>query len=75
MNDYFKLYLGAKMEEENLVFYITKEDIQEEAMRRIGREISEEEFHLVKKGLEGGLLTGIHIVYGAIFEEISRKDV
>ncbi|MCF8242044.1 MAG: hypothetical protein K9J16_11710 [Melioribacteraceae bacterium] len=60
------------MGKENLVFYITKEDIQYEAMRRIGREISEKEFHLVKKGLEGGLLTGIDIVYGAIFEEIGK---
>lgn len=63
------------MEVENLVFYITKEDIQEEAMRRIGREVSEDEFHLVKKGLEGGLLTGIHIVYYTIFAEMIEGNI
>ena len=40
---------------EDLMFYITVEAIQEDATRRIGRELTECELHSVRNGLEWGL--------------------
>jgi len=53
-----------------IIFAITKEDLQFEVKERIGRELTEEEIHIAKKGLESGLLTDIGTVYKAIFQEM-----
>lgn len=53
-----------------IIFAITKEDLQFEAKERIGRELTEEEIHIAKKGLENGLLPDIGTVYQAIFQEM-----
>lgn len=53
-------------------FEISLEDLQFEARERIGRELSEEEILLAKKGLENGLLTSIDAVYRTIFSEMTK---
>ena len=52
------------------VFAISVKDLQYEAKEKLGRELTDEEIEIAKKGLECGLLTGIDSVYGAIFEEM-----
>lgn len=64
-----------KMDKSNLVFSISLKDIQEEAKRRIGREVEEDEIYIVKKGLESGLLTSIDIVYHTIFTEMIEENI
>ena len=59
--------------EDNLLFSISKEDIQFEALEKIGRTLTGEELEIAKKGLEWGLLTDIDSVYSAIFEEMIKK--
>jgi len=56
--------------ENNILFAITVEDIQEYAVVKIGRELSEEELRIAKKGLEWGLLTNIDAVYNCIVTEM-----
>ena len=56
--------------EKNLLFSITIDDLQEEAMERTGRKLTEEEIEIAKDGLEWGLLTGIDSVYDTIFNEM-----
>ena len=51
-----------------VVFVITLADLQFEAKEKLGRELTEEEIEVAKKGLSWGLLTGIDSVYGVIFE-------
>jgi len=51
-----------------LIFYITKEEVQEEAFQRINRILTEEELSIVKKCLEWGLLTDIDTVYTAAID-------
>ena len=58
---------------DDLVFYISKEDIQENALDKIGREITEDEIDTAKKGFEWGLLTDIDTVYNSIFEDMIGK--
>ena len=53
-----------------ILFKITKEDLQEEAQEKIGRELNNDEIHIAKKGLESGLLTNIEIIYQTIFHEM-----
>jgi hypothetical protein len=59
---------------EKLIFYITKETMQYEAMQKIGRHLTKEELDIAKDGLDWGLMTGIDIVYDTIlFEMIKEK--
>lgn len=59
-----------KEKSQEYVFAISLEDLQYEAKEKIGRELTEEEVEIAKKGLQYGLLTGIHIVYNTIFYEM-----
>ncbi|HBE44517.1 MAG TPA: hypothetical protein DDW17_03445 [Deltaproteobacteria bacterium] len=61
------------MNKEEAIFLITLEDIQNEAMEKIGRTLTEEEVEVARKGLEFGLLTGIDTVYQTIFSEMIGK--
>ncbi|VVB90048.1 Uncharacterised protein [uncultured archaeon] len=59
---------------EELLFYISKETMQYEAMRAIGRYLTEEELDMAKDGLEWGLTFDIETVYNTIlFEMIKDK--
>ncbi len=58
---------------EDVLFYITKETIQYEAMRKIGRYLTEEELDIAKDGLEWGLMTGIDTVYNTILFEMIKR--
>ncbi len=56
-----------------IVFAITKEDLQYEAKEKIGRELTDEEILIAKKGLEWAIGESIGIVYNTIFSEIIEK--
>lgn len=56
-----------------ILFSITANEIQNDAIGRIGRELTEEELRVVKKGLEWGLLNRIDIIYNAIYDEIKES--
>lgn len=52
----------------------TVEDLQLEAIERIGRKLNDEEIRIAKKGLESGLLTSIDVVYSTIFNEMIKYE-
>jgi len=54
---------------EDLLFYITKETMQQEAMDKIGRYLTDDELYIAKKGLESGLMTDIDTVFNTILFE------
>jgi len=56
--------------ENDIIFSITIEDIQKEAVEKINRNLSEEEIEIAKNGLEWGLLTDIETIYNTIFREM-----
>jgi hypothetical protein len=59
---------------EEVLFYISKETMQYEAMQTIGRHLTEEELDIAKDGLEWGLTFDIETVYNTIlFEMIKEK--
>jgi hypothetical protein len=65
-------FKGMQMEKkkDQIIFSIAVEDLQYEAKEKIGRELTEEEIQIAKKGLEFGLLTDIDTVYKTIFSEM-----
>jgi hypothetical protein len=62
------------MTENGIVFQITKEDVQNEAIERIGRKLTENEIDIAKKGIEWGLgdIT-LMITYDTIFNEMIKE--
>ena len=58
---------------ENLVYYLTKKDIQFEAKKRIGRELEDEEFKIIRKLLDNGISINLDIIYNTIFTEEIKK--
>jgi hypothetical protein len=60
---------------ENILFLITKNEIQEEAYRRTGRYLSEMEMNSFQKMLEWGLLNGIDTIFNAAFEEVVENRI
>lgn len=60
----------------SIVFSITVDDLQEEAMRYIKRKLTDEEIYTAKKCIEWGLCSGINIVYkSAIDEAVNRAKI
>ena len=60
---------------DDILFYISKETLQYEAMEKIGRSLTEEELDIAIKGLEWGLTFDIETVYNTIlFEMIKDKS-
>ncbi|MDO8725221.1 MAG: hypothetical protein Q7J35_04040 [Candidatus Methanoperedens sp.] len=58
------------IDKEELLFYIDKETMQDEAMRTLGRSLTEEELDIAKDGLEWGLTFDIETVYRTILLEM-----
>ncbi len=58
---------------DELLFYISKETMQYEAMQKIGRYLTAEELDIAKDGLEWGLMTDIDTVYNAILFEMIKR--
>ena len=54
---------------DDILFYISKETLQYEAMEKIGRSLTEEELDIAKDGLEWGLMFDIETVYNTILFE------
>lgn len=62
------------IDKEELLFYIDRETMQYEAMRTIGRYLTEEELEIAKEGLEWGLTFDIDTVYNTILFEMIQNN-
>jgi allophanate hydrolase subunit 2 len=57
----------------DVVFLISKADLQHEAQKKIGRKLNFEEIEIARKGLQFGLLTDIETIYRTIFFEMINQ--
>ncbi len=62
------------IDKDEILFYISKETMQYEALEKIGRYLTEEELDIAKEGLEWGLMTDIDSVYNTIIFEMLQKE-
>jgi len=62
------------IDKDEILFYISKETIQYEALEKIGRYLTEDELEIAKEGLEWGLMTDIDSVYNTILFEMLQKE-
>jgi len=61
---------------DNTIFQITEEDVQNEAMDRLGRTLTDDEMYYAKKGIEWGLGdTTLILTYDTIFNEMINRSV
>jgi hypothetical protein len=56
------------------IYSITKDDLQIEAKRILGRELNEYEILQAKKHLEFGIGESIWIIYSTIFNEVIKNN-
>jgi hypothetical protein len=56
-------------EQDNIIFSITIEELQDEAIRLIGRKLTDEELYAATKGIEAGLSFDIETVLQTAIEE------
>ncbi len=62
--------------QENLqvIYPITVEDLQDDAVRRIGRKLNDDELHTAKKCVEWGLSSIVDITLKSAIEEAVDKN-
>lgn len=65
--------METNIRKNDLLFYITIDDVQHGALKKLGRKLTKEELEIAKKRLESGLLTGIDAIYKTIFEIIEEN--
>ncbi|MCX9085471.1 MAG: hypothetical protein OIN87_11825 [Candidatus Methanoperedens sp.] len=62
------------IDKDDILFYISKETLQCEAMEKIGRYLTQEELDVARKGLEWGLTFDIETVYNTIIFEMIQNN-
>ncbi len=55
--------------DEKIIFSVTVGELQQEAIRRIGRSLTEGELYKASKGMESGLSFDIETVFKTVIEE------
>ncbi|MFN0159564.1 MAG: hypothetical protein ACKVRP_15990 [Bacteroidota bacterium] len=58
------------IEEDEVMFSITKSFVQAVAQEKLGRELSADELETVKNGLDSGLFFDLETVLDSAFEEL-----
>lgn len=61
------------IDKDEILFYISKETMQYEALDKIGRYLTEDELEIAKEGLEWDIMTDIDSVYNTIIFEMIQK--
>jgi len=62
-----------QIEKDEILYMITKKDLQHEAQLFIGRELNEDEYLKAKKLLEWGIGENLVFTYSNIFSEIKNE--
>jgi len=63
-----------KKQDNEIIFSVTIKDLQNEAINRIGRKLTEYELHTAKKGIESGLSFDIETVFQTAIDESIEED-
>lgn len=58
-----------------VIFSVTEEDLQKEAVTRIGRQLTDDEFHVASKGMDWGLSFDIETVFASAIDEAVEQTL
>ena len=56
-------------ENDKILFSVTAEELQNEAVNRIGRKLTDEELYTAQKGIESGLSFGIETIFKTAIDD------
>jgi hypothetical protein len=65
-----RIIMNKTVEKNEILLAITENDVQNAAIEKLDRKLTDEEIQIAKKGLHFGLLTDIDTVYKTIFTEM-----
>lgn len=68
------LYKDDFVKKSDLLFYITKEDLQHEVMNKLNRKINDIEMNKGKDMLEWGIGESINFIYNEIINSLENKE-
>ncbi len=67
--------MNKNQNDNKIVFSITIEDLQQEALRRIGRKLNDKELYTAIKGVESGLSFDMETVLKTAIEEAAIQSL
>lgn len=56
-------------QKDEILFSVTVEELQNEAVSRIGRKLTDEELYTAQKGIESGLSFGMETIFRAAIDD------
>jgi len=65
--------MNNNQNDNKIIFSITVEELQNEAINRIGRKLTDDELYTASKGIESGLSFDIETVFQTAVEEAVEK--
>jgi hypothetical protein len=60
--------------ENEMVYAISIDEIQNESLIRLGRRLNSMEIDILKDGLEWGIGESLNIIYGSIFKTVEENE-
>lgn len=58
---------------DKIIFSVSEDDLQQEAIRLVGRKLNEDELYIAVKGIDWGLSFDIETVFRAAIDEAIQK--
>lgn len=66
--------MNNEIQNKEIIFSVTTDELQNEAVNRVGRELTDDELYSAKKGIESGLSFDIETVFATAIDEAVEEN-